>query len=337
MIQHPIPTWQDLSWQDELKSLITDPLTLLERLKLGRALLPQAEAAARLFPLRVTQSFVNRMRLGDPDDPLLRQVLPLGAELHSTPGYTDDPLEEARFNPIPGLVHKYHNRVLIISTTSCAINCRYCFRREFDYKNNRLTKADWQAIFDYIAARPQVDEVILSGGEPLLQSDSHFAWLLNQLELIKHLKRVRIHSRLPIVLPSRMTPALMASFQRSRLQATLVIHCNHAAEIDNEVGSNLITAREAGFTVLNQSVLLGGINDTLKQQLALAERLFEFKILPYYLHMLDRVSGISHFEVAENKAFALYKSMRATLPGYMLPKLVREQAGEDAKTILSPI
>jgi len=336
MIQHTIATWQDLSWQDELKSLITDPAELIQKLQLRPELLPSAQAAAQAFPLRVTRSFVQKMKLGDPDDPLLKQVLPLGAELDVSQGYSADPLEEQSFNPIRGLVHKYRSRVLIVAATSCAINCRYCFRREFDYKSNRLSKNDWQAIFDYIAERPEIDEVILSGGDPLLHSDKHFEWLLDRIDGIEHLERIRIHSRLPIVLPSRINDTFLSTFIRSRLDKVLVAHCNHAAEIDQRVGDALSQARAAGFTVLNQAVLLQGINDSLEQQIALSKRLFEFQVLPYYLHLLDKVSGSAHFDVDTDTAYALYKRMKSTLPGYLLPKLVREEAGEDAKTVISP-
>ncbi len=336
MIQHPIPTWQDLSWQDELKSLITEPAALIQQLELNPDFLPLAEAASRLFPLRVTPSFVRRMKKSDPTDPLLKQVLPVGLELDSTPGFSDDPLEEASFNPVKGLVHKYANRVLIIASSTCAINCRYCFRRSFDYKSNRLSKQDWQAIVGYISARPEIDEVIFSGGDPLLHSDGHFEWVLNELDNIASLERVRIHSRLPIVLPSRITISLLEILSSSRLQAVLVVHCNHAAEIDQEVGDMLSQTRQSGISVLNQSVLLKGINNDIDSQVSLAKRLFEFGTLPYYLHMLDKVNGSAHFEVSENEALDLYNQMRARLPGYLLAKLVREQAGECAKTVISP-
>lgn len=336
MIQHTIATWQDLSWQDELKSLITDPAELLNKLKLDQDLLPKAKAAARNFPLRVTPSFVAKMKIADPHDPLLRQVLPIGAELRAEPGYSPDPLEERAFNPIRGLVHKYHNRVLIVAATSCAINCRYCFRREFDYKNNRLSKQDWQTIFDYITERPHIDEVILSGGDPLLHPDKHFDWLIAELDNITHLERIRIHSRLPIVLPSRINDAFLSTFSRTRLDKVLVAHCNHAAEIDASVGAALTNARNAGFSVLNQTVLLKGVNDQLSQQIALSKRLFQFQVLPYYLHLLDKVSGSAHFDVDTKVAYKLYTQMKSRLPGYLLPKLVREEAGEDAKTVISP-
>lgn len=336
MIQHHITTWQDLSWQEELKNLITEPRTLFEMLNLDSARLSEAEAAAKLFPLRVTQSFVSRMTMGQLEDPLLKQVLPIGVELQPSPGFTDDPLDEAAFNPLPGLVHKYTNRVLVVATTSCAINCRYCFRRAFDYSGNRLSKQNWKAIFNYINKRPEIDEVIFSGGDPLLHSDDQFHWLMSELNKISHLERVRIHSRLPIVLPSRMTDELINIFSSSRLQAVLVIHTNHANEIDNQVGDALLSAHNSGLTVLNQAVLLRSINDNTAVQVRLAKRLFEFKVMPYYLHLLDKVTGSAHFDTDSAHALQLYAEMKAQLPGYLLPKLVREEAGASSKTIVSP-
>lgn len=334
MIQHQIKTCQDLSWQDELKSLITDPADLLARLKIDDKWLPQARAANELFPLRVTPAFVSRMKIGDVNDPLLKQVLPLEEEFLIRPGYSDDPLEERQHNPIKGLVHKYQTRVLVISTTNCAINCRYCFRREFDYRNNRLSPPDWEAILDYIRARPEIDELILSGGEPLLQSDKHFAWLIQALHDIKHVERLRIHSRLPIVLPSRLTTTLIETLTSSRLHSVLVSHCNHINELDDQVLKALRRASEQKLTLLNQAVLLKGVNDNINAQVALNKKLFEVRVLPYYLHMLDRVNGTAHFEVGERAARELYREMQTRLPGYLLPKLVREEAGETSKTLI---
>lgn len=336
MIQHPIPTWQVLDWQDELKGLITQPAELIELLELDQSLLPQAEAAAKLFPLRVTPSFLSRIKRGDLNDPLLKQVLPLGAELETKPEFSADPLEEAQFNPIKGLIHKYTNRVLVIAATNCAINCRYCFRREFDYRANRLSRDDWSAIFNYIAARPEIDELIFSGGEPLLLSDAHLAWVLEELEKISHLERIRLHSRLPIVLPSRLTLELIRTLTETRFQSVLVVHCNHANELNDETGLALSEARKHGITVLNQAVALKGINDTAEDQINLAKRLFHYGVLPYYLHMLDRVVGSTHFELTLTEVLELYERMRETLPGYLLPKLVKEEAGERAKTVISP-
>lgn len=334
MIQHTIATWQDLSWQDALKSLITDPQTLLEHLELSLDWLPEAHEAAKSFPLRVTQHFVDQIQKGDIDDPLLKQILPLGQELKHYDGYHDDPLNEQNFTPKKGLLHKYKNRVLVIATSSCAINCRYCFRRTFDYTANRLSKDDWHEIFTYIASTPEIDEVIFSGGDPLLHSDKHFEWLFTELAKIDNLERIRIHSRLPIVLPQRLTPKLLASFAGTRLHPVLVVHSNHANEISDEVSEALISAVNEGITVLNQSVLLKGVNDSAEAQIQLAKTLFNARVLPYYLHMLDRVNGVGHFEVDKNKAVDIYRQMQNLLPGYLVPKLVREEAGEASKTTI---
>lgn len=332
MIQRSIATWQDLSWQDELRELITDPEQLIAMLELDESLLPEAKRAATLFPLRVTPSFVSRMRRSDINDPLLRQVLPLGAECLAHPDYTADPLQELQANPLKGLIHKYHGRVLLMSTTSCAINCRYCFRREFNYAANRLSKPDWENIFSYIKQDKHISEVIFSGGDPLLQPDKHFQWLIGELEKIPHLERIRLHSRLPIVLPNRITPDLLDAFNRSRFRNVWVIHCNHANEIDKSVAETLKRIANADITLLNQAVLLRGVNDSAKTQHELSMALFSHRTLPYYLHVLDKVSGTAHFDLDENQVQQIYQEMTRTLPGYLLPVLAREEPGMPAKT-----
>lgn len=334
MIQRSIPTCQDLSWQEELKQLITEPETLFELLDLPLHLLAEAKRAAQLFPLRTTGSFISRIEHGKVDDPLLKQILPLGAEFTEAEGYSTDPLEEAEANPIKGLIHKYHGRVLLISTTSCAINCRYCFRRSFDYRSNRMSKADWQNIFSYLRNDTQINEVIFSGGDPLLQTDTHYAWVIQELEKIPHIKRLRVHSRLPIVLPSRVTPALIKAFEQSRFQSIWVVHCNHAKEIDAQVSEAFKSISQSSITLLNQAVLLKGINDDVHTQVALSEALFAHRVMPYYLHLLDKVSGASHFDIPETQAKQLHQDMAARLPGYLLPKLVKEEAGKLAKSLI---
>jgi EF-P beta-lysylation protein EpmB len=334
MIQRTIPTWQAPDWRDELKNLIQDPKQLWKALDLDPSKLPAAHAAHKQFQLKVTPSFLSRMKRGDINDPLLKQVMPLDDELQSHLGFVADPLEEARFNPVPGLVHKYTNRVLLIDTTSCAINCRYCFRREFDYSSNRLSSADWEHIFAYIEDDKNIDEVIFSGGDPLLQGDRHFQWVLDRLDAISHVVRVRVHSRIPIVLPSRVTDALISIFKDSRFQVIWVIHSNHPQEIDLDVKGVFRKLKAAGISLFNQAVLLKSINDSAEVQIALAQTLFEHGVQPYYLHALDKVSGTAHFDTEMNLIEQIYETMRSKLPGYMLPKLVRELPGANAKTPL---
>lgn len=332
MIQRTIPTWQSLSWQEELSSLITSPSQLLSLLELPETLLEAAEQANQLFPLRVTQSYLSRMRKGDINDPLLKQVLPLEAELETAQGYTADPLEEQSFNPATGVIHKYHGRVLLVSASQCAINCRYCFRRHFDYQANTPNRAQWQEALNYIHQTPSIDEVILSGGDPLAISDKQLCWLIEQIEAIPHIARLRIHTRLPVVLPSRITDLLCQSLQKSPLQCVVVVHVNHPSELDSQVENQLNRLRTAGITLLNQSVLLKGVNDSASCLVSLSKRLFQCGILPYYLHLLDKVTGASHFDVDETAALAIHNELLATLPGYLVPKLVKEVPHAPSKT-----
>ncbi len=337
MIPRTVPTWQIKSWQEELKELIQDPRILIERLQLGPEWLEAAEQANRQFPLRLTESYLSRIRAGDPYDPLLLQVLPIGAELDPAPGYDKDPLDEGRFNPVPGLVHKYHSRVLLIAATQCAINCRYCFRRHFPYEDNQLSRPEWLKALDYIHRAPEVNEVILSGGDPLSLSDKQLAWLVQQIADIGHIKRLRIHSRYPIILPSRMTPELVEAITHPRLRTLMVMHCNHPQEIDTEVAKGVTALTNGGIQALNQSVLLKKINDNSRILATLSEKLFDINVQPYYLHLLDKVKGAAHFTVSDTDAKALYGELLTLLPGYLVPKLVRETPHEGSKTPVAPL
>ena len=337
MIPRTVPTWQIKSWQEELKELIQDPKTLIERLQLGAEWLEPALRASALFPLRLTESYLSRIRPGDPNDPLLLQVLPLGVELDNPPGYTDDPLEERHFNPVPGLVHKYRSRVLLIAATQCAINCRYCFRRHFPYDDYQLSRPEWQQALDYVRRTPEVNEVILSGGDPLSLGDKQLAWLVQQVGGIQHVKRLRIHTRYPIILPSRLTTELVDAIRHPRLRTILVTHCNHPQEIDQAVCAGLHTLREGGIQLFNQAVLLKNINDNSRILATLSESLFEAGVLPYYLHLLDKVQGAAHFAVEDTDAKTLYGELLTLLPGYLVPRLVRETPHEGSKTPVSPI
>lgn len=324
MITGSATTVDSLSWQEQLAASIRDPNQLLQLLELDPELLGGALAGHGDFPLRVPLAYLQRIERGNLNDPLLRQVLPLGTELLATPGYSADPLEEQNANPVPGLVHKYHGRVLLIVSPNCAINCRYCFRRHFPYGDNKPGRGEWQQALGYIAADDSISEVIFSGGDPLAASDRQLQWLVEQLESISHLKRLRIHTRLPVVIPDRITEHCLQWLADSRFLTTMVIHSNHANELDHHVDSALQRLRKAGITLLNQAVLLAGINDSAEVLGRLSERLFECGVLPYYLHQLDRISGAAHFAVSDREARQLHQQLMATLPGYLVPKLVRE-------------
>ena len=331
---HSLPTAAPLSWQEQLADLITDPLALLALLQLDPVTAGYDPAALADFPLRVTRSYAARMQVGNARDPLLLQVLPHTAEMVVQPGYSDDPLQEAEANPVPGLLHKYHGRVLLVTTQSCAIHCRYCFRRHFPYADNRPSRKEWQTSIDYIANDASIEEVILSGGDPLAISNTHLQFLLEQLGRIPHLRRVRMHTRLPIVLPDRIDATLLGLLSALPQQVIVVIHANHAQEFDASVDAACGQLRNIGAHLLNQSVLLRSINDDTETLITLSERLFAAGVLPYYLHMVDKVNGAAHFDVADDTAHALIKAMQARLPGYLVPKLVRELPQEPNKTLL---
>lgn len=323
-----------LNWQTALANCITDPKILWERLELDPKDLVDGYLAQKDFPLRVPEDFVARMKKGDPQDPLLLQVLPKIVELQTTPGYSKDALQEKNKNPIPGLLQKYEGRVLLTVTSGCAIHCRYCFRRHFPYETNVPSIQNWQPVMDYIRADPNIHEVILSGGDPLVVKDSVLEELVDALEKIPHLTTLRIHTRLPIMIPSRVTNALLNLFSKTRFQVVMVIHCNHAQELDENVLTSLNQLRDAKVTLLNQSVLLRGINDNADTLIALSRALFSSGVLPYYLHLLDPVQGAAHFDVDEIHAKELMKIVVAQLPGYLVPRLARETPGETAKTVV---
>lgn len=332
MIPRTVPTWQVETWQDELKQLIDSPETLIELVALDPKWLPAAQAAAKLFPVRATRSYVSRIRRDAPHDPLLRQILPLAEESLNIEGYSDDPLEEDAFTPCPGVIHKYHSRVLFIAATQCAINCRYCFRRHFPYQDNQLSRSQWLKALDYVRSTPSINEVILSGGDPLSLSDRQLSWLVENIADIPHIRRLRVHTRYPIILPSRITTELTEALSAASLDTVIVNHCNHPQEIDQMVHAGFERLREAGFTLFNQAVLLRGVNDCANTLSKLSETLFSGGVLPYYLHMLDPVRGAAHFAVTEADARDIYRTLLATLPGYLVPKLVREIPHEQSKT-----
>ncbi len=321
-------------WQAELRHAITDPAELLRLLELDSALLPAAKRAAGLFPLRVPRGYVARMRKRDPSDPLLRQVLPLAAELEDQPGFGRDAVGDLASARGAGVLQKYRGRALLITTGACAVHCRFCFRRHFPYSEHSGLRGGWQPALEQIAADASLEEVILSGGDPLSLSDERLAALAAQLDALPQLKRLRIHTRQPVVLPERVDHGLIRWLGCGRLRKIIVLHANHARELDRQVAAAIAALGAAGATLLNQSVLLRGVNDELGALKALSERLFECGVLPYYLHLLDRVHGTAHFEVAEAQARALHRALAAELPGYLVPRLVREEPGQPSKTLL---
>lgn len=323
-------------WQQELAQAITEPQQLLEAVGLAHLANSHDEAARRLFALRVPRPFVAQMQYGNADDPLLRQVMTQAAEFESPADYSSDPLAEQQ-GPVPGLLHKYPSRVLLVLKGGCAVNCRYCFRRHFPYQEHRLDRQTLQQALAYIANQPAVNEVILSGGDPLMANDRQLAELLAQLAQLPQLQRVRIHSRLPVVIPSRLTDELAASLSQSRLQSVLVIHANHAQELSDELLGKLQNWQRQGITLLNQSVLLAGVNDNLDALSTLSERLFSGGVLPYYLHQLDKVKGASHFAVSDARAQQLWQQMLTRLPGFLVPRLVREEANKLSKSPMMPV
>ena len=319
------------AWQSQLARAITDPAELLAALGLGEEWLPAARAAAQLFPLRVPREFVARMRRGDPHDPLLRQVLPLAEEFLAGEGYTTDPVGDLAAMTVPGVLHKYQGRVLLTVTGACAVHCRYCFRRHFPYADANPAADQWRAALEYIAGDTSITEVILSGGDPLTQSDRRLSDLVHFLESIPHLRRLRLHTRVPIVLPDRVNEELLSWIRRARLKTVIVLHVNHAQEIDATVRTMAGALKSVGVELLNQSVLLRGVNDKAETLASLSEALFDAGVLPYYLHALDRVRGAVHFEVKETAAKRVMRELHERLPGYLVPRFVREIASMPGK------
>lgn len=322
------------AWQEALSDLITDPKELLTLLELSPALLDAAETAARQFPLKVPRRFLERMEKGNPHDPLLKQILPIAFELEEHPDYCGDPLQEVSANPVPGLLHKYHGRVLLTLTSACAVHCRYCFRRNFPYEENNPGTSGWKLIFEYIANDISISEVILSGGDPLSLSDKLLQSFCDKLALIPHVKRLRFHTRIPVVLPERITAEFIALIRSLSFATVIVIHMNHAREMSVAVQQALSELRNAGVILLNQSVLLKDVNDNVTALCELSETLFAAGVLPYYLHVLDKVQGAQHFDMQESIAKELHAELVKALPYYLVPRLVREEAGKPAKTAL---
>jgi len=320
------------AWQRELAAAIRSSAELGARLELDSDTLAARTGGDQGFPVRVPESFLARMRRGDPHDPLLAQVLPDRAEAADVPGYGPDPVGDRAAMAAPGVIHKYHGRVLLTVTGACGVHCRYCFRREFPYAEANPRRGDWSAALDYIAANPEISEVILSGGDPLTLSDAALADLVDRLAAIEHVTTLRLHTRLPVVLPARVDTALLDWLGGTHLASVVVVHANHANEIAGDVERAMRDIRGTGALLLNQAVLLRGVNDSADSLARLSRELFACGVLPYYLHLLDPVRGAAHYAVGEPAARRLLARLAARLPGYLVPRLVREEAGRPGKT-----
>lgn len=318
------------SWQEQLKSTISS----MDELESILQIPPNAFRLPPHFPLKITHSYVKRIEKNNPNDPLLLQILPQIAEKELYPGYSHDPLQEEEALASTGLLHKYHGRALITLSGACAIHCRYCFRQHYPYREQTFSIKHWRQTIQYLERHPEINEIILSGGDPLVVNDTFLEKLISVLNQQTNIERIRIHSRLPIVLPSRITPSLIETLGAARAKIIMVVHCNHAQEINDEVRSACQRMTAAGWLLLNQSVLLRDINDSIKALVRLSETLFKAGILPYYCHLLDATSGTHHFAVPLSKIRQLADMMRAQLPGYLVPKFVKEEPGKGYKTPL---
>jgi EF-P beta-lysylation protein EpmB len=320
-----------VDWKRAWREAVREPRELLAMLGLAHLGERLSADAAGQFPLRVPRGFVARMRHGDPSDPLLRQVLPLDEEMRPAPGFGLDAVGDAAARTGTGVIQKYRGRALLVATGSCAVHCRYCFRRHFPYGEETAAAGRWQDTIALLRGDASIEEVILSGGDPLSLSTARLAELTHALASIPHLRRLRIHTRLPVVLPERIDDGLVAWLRRLPWPVAVVVHANHANEFDPSVDAAMARLRDAGATLLNQAVLLRGVNDSVESLAALSSRAFAAGVLPYYLHQLDRVAGTAHFEVPDDEARTLHAALSARLSGYLVPKLVREVAGDPGK------
>ena len=323
------------AWRVAMRTAIREPAELCRRLGLPAEFAERAREASRDFPLFVPQSFILRMKPKDPQDPLLLQVLPRAEELSSPPHFRHDPVGDELSSRRPGVLQKYRRRLLLITTGACAAHCRYCFRRHFPYGQVGAQPSLWREAVQCAARDTSLVEVILSGGDPLTIADDRLASLVQQLESVEHLRWLRVHTRLPVLIPQRVEDELLDWLRRTRLTVTIVIHANHAQELDNHVADAVDRLHEAGCLVLNQAVWLRDVNDTLAAQRDLCERLIEMRVVPYYLHQLDRVVGAAHFEADRERGRQVMEQLRRELPGYAVPRFVEEEAGADHKLVLA--
>jgi EF-P beta-lysylation protein EpmB len=320
-----------LTWQQEVKRAIRDPYVLCRDLGLDAETAERAVEAAAGFPLFAPYPYVARIRPGDPRDPLLRQILPVAEEQGTVAGFHPDPVADLAAQSSPGVIRKYQGRALLILSGACAVHCRYCFRRHFPYSDVPVSIGQWREPLAELAQDPSLHELILSGGDPLTLRDELLGELVEHLQSLPHLRRLRIHTRLPVVIPQRVTEALLELFEASPWRLVVVLHINHAQEVDPQLVSAVERLRKAGAWVMNQSVLLRGVNDNLEALVALSEVLIDCQIVPYYLHQLDRVSGAAHFEVPIERGRELFGQLQRALPGYAVPRYVQEQPGAASK------
>jgi len=325
-------------WRLSMRSAVRSAADLRRRLGLPEAD-PATQEAENAFPTFVSLEFLSRMEPGNPNDPLLRQVLAIGEEMVETAGFVDDPVGDEAATIAPGLLQKYATRALVIASGVCGVHCRYCFRREFDYSSSQSAafalRDAWETAVYELSERSDIDEVILSGGDPLTLSDAKLDRLISAIESIPHVKRLRLHSRMPIVIPQRVTNDFVNRIRASRLATWMVVHCNHVAEIDEAVEAAFAKLIDAGIPVLNQAVLLRGVNDSADALESLCRRLVDLRVQPYYLHQLDRVRGAAHFEVSMEEGNAIIAELRARLPGYAVPRYAIEEAGKKSKTVIA--
>lgn len=324
------------TWRQELARAFNNVAELLNELELDPAHEEAPENILRDFPLRVPHGYVSRMRKGDYADPLLRQVLPIAEEAREVPGFVADPVGDLASVRARGVLQKYRGRALLIVTGACGVHCRYCFRRAYPYREASVVANEIENVLRSLNSDSSIEEVILSGGDPLSLSNGRLESLLTALSRIPHIRRIRLHTRLPIVLPERVDRGLLRAFEQASKPLILVLHSNHANELDDTVAEGISKLGNCTNTLLNQAVLLRGVNDSEDALAALSERLFEIGIMPYYLHQLDPVQGAAHFQVTDGRARALIAAVTARLPGYLVPKLVREIPGAPAKTLLVP-
>lgn len=320
-----------MCWQKILAQGFSSATDLLSFLELPELL--ASPLAEKQFRTRIPRGFADRMRKGKSDDPLLLQVLAVDDELMTNESYVQDPLQELSSNPLQGLIHKYRGRVLLTLTGACAVHCRYCFRRHFPYSDNNPGRKGWLPVIDYIRNDSSIHEVIFSGGDPLLATDALLNEMLSQLATINHVKTIRFHTRIPVVLPERIDESFLNIMEKITVRKVMVLHCNHPQELDVSVEQVCHDLRKAGVCLLNQSVLLKGVNDSPETLAKLSERLFSCGVLPYYLHLLDKVAGASHFDIPLDEALQLYRQLQLQVPGYLLPRLAREEAGKGSKTL----
>ena len=320
-----------IDWQQQLSNSIKSVDDLIETTANEKLRTVFSSDANQQFKIKIPTGFISNLSDID-NDPLLKQVLPHANEMQLTEGYLQDPVGDMDAMATPGLIHKYKNRALFIVTGACAIHCRYCFRRHFPYPDAQINKENWEPAFDYLREHSEISEIILSGGDPLMVTNEKLDYLIQQLEQIKHITRLRIHTRIPSVLPERIDSELISTLQNTRFLVSLVTHINHADELNQHNKDVFKKLKQSEIQLLNQSVLLDNVNDQAKTLIELSEKLYEYGVLPYYLHLLDPVQGAAHFSVKEADAISLMDEIRQSLPGYLMPNLVKEIAGEQAKT-----